>query len=197
MNKFHSMSAFFLWIWSLHVLIFISKELVQLTTSYRGRKAQVAASLLQACGLAVIKPISGCVDIDCSGLTITNLLQVVNRHDATWLSRLFMHRLDPSCFNSLQQVCKYQVAPSHRLRIHRCATRYTSPMISLSHGHFHTHFWQVHLFEFQYKCITGKCILPFYKRPGQKHNFICCLKCAGQLPFINICEPRQSCGKFF
>ena len=69
---------------------------------------------------------------------------------------------------------------------------------SLSHGlrHFHTHFWQVHLFEFQYKCITEKCILPFYKRPGQKHNFICCLKCAGQLPFINICEPRQSCGKF-
>ena len=87
---------------------------------------------------------------------------------------------------------------SHRLRIHRCATRYTSPMISLSHGlrHFHTHFWRVHLFEFQYKCITEKCILPFYKRPGQKHNFICCLKCAGQLPFINICEPRQSCGKF-
>ena len=72
-------------------------------------------------------------------------------------------------------------------------------MISLSHGlrHFHTHFWQIHLFEFQYKCITEKCILPFYKRPGQKHNFMCCLKCAGQLPFINICEPRQSCGKFF
>ena len=69
----------------------------------------------------------------------------------------------------------------HRLRIHRCATRYTSHMISLSHElrHFHTHFWQVHSFEFQYKCITEKCILPFYKRPGQKHNFICCLKCAG------------------
>ena len=31
-----------------------------------------------------------------------------------------------------------------------------------------THSWQVHSFEFQYKCITGKCILPFYKRPGQK-----------------------------
>ena len=68
----------------------------------------------------------------------------------------------------------------HRLRIHRCATRYTSPMISLSHGlrHIHTHFWQVHSFEFQYKCITEKCILPFYKRPGQKHNFTCCLKYA-------------------
>ena len=82
----------------------------------------------------------------------------------------------------------------HRLRIHRCATRYTLPMISPSHKlrHFHTHFWQVHSFEFQYKCITEKCILPFYKRPGQKHNFICCLKYAGQVPFINICEPRQS-----
>ena len=93
---------------------------------------------------------------------------------------------------------RFQCYHDHRLRIHRCATRHTSPMISLSHGlrHFHTHFWQVHLFEFQYKCITEKCILPFYKRPGQKHNFICCLKCAGQLPFINICEPRQSCGKF-
>ena len=51
-------------------------------------------------------------------------------------------------------------------------------MISLSHGlrRFHTHFWQVDSFEFQYKCITEKCILPFYKRPGQIHNFICCLK---------------------
>ena len=72
--------------------------------------------------------------------------------------------------------CKVKVKrirPYHRCN-HRCATRYTSPVISLSHGlrHFHTHFWQVHLFEFQYKCITEKCILPFYKRPGQKHNFI-------------------------
>ena len=73
-------------------------------------------------------------------------------------------------------------------------------LFSLSHGlrHFHTHFWQVHWFEFQYKCITEKCVLPFYKRPRQKHNFICCLKYAGQVPFINVCEPRarQSCGKF-
>ena len=62
----------------------------------------------------------------------------------------------------------------HRLRIHRCATGDTSPMISLSHGlgHIHTHFWQVHLFEFHYKCITEKWFLAFYKQPGQKHTFI-------------------------
>ena len=32
---------------------------------------------------AVIKPISECVRIACSGLTITSLLQVVNRLDAS------------------------------------------------------------------------------------------------------------------
>ena len=71
-------------------------------------------------------------------------------------------------------------------------------MISLSHGlrHIHTHFWQVHLLEFQYKCITEKWFLPFYKRPGQKHNFICCLKYTGQLLFVYFCEPRQSSGMF-
>ena len=42
------------------------------------KNAQVASSLLQACYLAVIKPISGCVRIACSGLMITGLLQVVN-----------------------------------------------------------------------------------------------------------------------
>ena len=98
--------------------------------------------------------------------------------------------LAPDCRQKLRHLSLLH--PNHRLRIHRCATRYTSHMISLSHElrHFHTHFWQVHSFEFQYKCITEKCILPFYKRPGQKHNFICCLKCTGQLSFINICEPR-------
>ena len=45
--------------------------------------AQVVASLLQACYLAVIKPISGCVHIACFGLMITSLLQVVNRLDAS------------------------------------------------------------------------------------------------------------------
>ena len=77
-----------------------------LLTIYTARNAQVAASLLQACCLAVIKLISGCVRIACSGLMITSLLQVVNRLDASWLSRLFIHKFDASCFNNLQQVCK-------------------------------------------------------------------------------------------
>ena len=49
---------------------------------YTARNAEVASHLLQACYLAVIKPISGCVRIACSGWTITGLLQVVNRLDA-------------------------------------------------------------------------------------------------------------------
>ena len=48
---------------------------------YTARNAQVASRLLQACYLAVINAISGCVRIACSGLTITGLLQVVNRLD--------------------------------------------------------------------------------------------------------------------
>ena len=47
------------------------------------RNTEVASSLLQACYLAVIKPISGCVHIACFGLVITSLLQVVNRLDAS------------------------------------------------------------------------------------------------------------------
>ena len=39
--------------------------------------------LLQACYLAVIKPISECVRIACSGLMITSLLQFLNRLDAS------------------------------------------------------------------------------------------------------------------
>ena len=46
---------------------------------YTARHAQVEASLLQDCYLAVIKPISGCVRIACSGLMITSLMQVVDR----------------------------------------------------------------------------------------------------------------------
>ena len=42
-----------------------------------------AENLLQAGCLAVIKPISGCVHIACSGLMITSLLQIVNRPDAS------------------------------------------------------------------------------------------------------------------
>ena len=37
---------------------------------YTARNAQAAASHLQACCLAVIKPISGCVRIACSSLII-------------------------------------------------------------------------------------------------------------------------------
>ena len=50
---------------------------------YTTRNTQVAASLLQACYLTVIKSISGCVRITCSDLMITSLLQVVNRLDAS------------------------------------------------------------------------------------------------------------------
>ena len=58
-----------------------------------------------------------------------------------------------------------------RLRIHRCAIGDTSPFafVPLSHGfrHIHTHFWQVHLFEFQYKRITEKWFLPFISDQGK------------------------------
>ena len=42
----------------------------------RASCSKSAADLLQ---VAIIKPISGCVRIACSGLMITSLLQVVNR----------------------------------------------------------------------------------------------------------------------
>ena len=71
---------------------------------YTERKTQVASSLLQACYLAVIKPISGYVRIACSGLMITSLRQVINRLDASLLSRLFIHNIHTSCFDNLQQV---------------------------------------------------------------------------------------------
>ena len=79
------------------------------------------------------------------------------------------------CFSSeegspVQAIC---FPTFHFLRIHRCTTGDTWDI--------HTHFWQVHLFQFQYECITEKWFLPFYKRPEQKHNFICCLKYTGQL----------------
>ena len=68
------------------------------------------------CCLGAIKPISGCVRVACSGLMITSLLQVVNSLDASWLSRLSIYKLDVSCFNNLQQVCKYQVTTSKFLQ---------------------------------------------------------------------------------
>ena len=70
---------------------------------------QVSSCMICINYLLVFNPISGCVHIACSGLMATSLLQVVNRLDASWLSRLFICKLDVSCFNSLQKVHKYQV----------------------------------------------------------------------------------------
>ena len=55
----------------------------QMGCSYQctARSAKVVASVLQVCYFAVIKLISGCVRIACSGLMITSLLQVINRLD--------------------------------------------------------------------------------------------------------------------
>ena len=41
--------------------------------------------------------LSSLVHIPCSGLKMTNLLQVVNRFDASWFSKLFIHKLDSRC----------------------------------------------------------------------------------------------------
>ena len=55
------------------------KRRLNVKVAYAAKNAQVEASLLQACCLAVMKPISGCVRIAWSGLMIASLLQVVNR----------------------------------------------------------------------------------------------------------------------
>ena len=63
-------------------------------------------------------PISGCVRIACSGLMITSVLQFLNRHDASWLSRFFIHKLDASCFNlsaASLQISSYNKSDFHRL----------------------------------------------------------------------------------
>ena len=57
-------------------------------SNFTAKYAQVPASLLQDCYLAVIKPISGCVRIACSNLMITSLLQVVSRLDESSFLRL-------------------------------------------------------------------------------------------------------------
>lgn len=46
------------------------------------------------------------IGIACASLMITKLLQVDNRLHASWLPRLLNHKLDTSCFNTLQQVCE-------------------------------------------------------------------------------------------
>ena len=76
--------------------------------TYTPKNAQIAASLLQACCLAVIKLISGCVCIACSGLMTTSLLHVIK----LILKTSYFYKLDVSCFNNFQQVCKYPVASS-------------------------------------------------------------------------------------
>ena len=68
-----------------------------------------AAGLL----LAVIKPISGCVGIACSGLILTSLLQVVNRLAACQLIvKTFYPQAGGKLFDNSQQACKYQDATS-------------------------------------------------------------------------------------
>ena len=41
-----------------------------------------------------------------------------------------------------------------------------------------------------------ECIFYFSRRRGRKHNLVFCLNCRGQLLFMNLCEPRQSCRLF-
>ena len=65
------------------------------------RNVDVAANLLQACCLAVIKPISECVCIACSRLMITSLLQVVNRLKAAFQLSVFHTYIHArKCLNS-------------------------------------------------------------------------------------------------
>jgi hypothetical protein len=83
----------------------------------RASCSRCAADLMQ---LAIIKPISGCVRIACSGLIISSLLQFVNRLAAscelqTWcklwtagLLQVVNCRLDASC--ELQACCKLWTA---------------------------------------------------------------------------------------
>ena len=71
----------------------------------RASCSKSAAGLLAWCHQADIR--MRC--IACSGLMITSLLQVVNRLAASWLSRLFIHKLVGNRFNNVQQVCKYHV----------------------------------------------------------------------------------------
>ena len=67
-------------------------------------------SVCRCVSMYVLRPIPG--RVACSGLMITSLLQVVDRLDASFIFKILFHKLDPSCFNNLRQVCKYQVASS-------------------------------------------------------------------------------------
>ncbi len=59
---------------------FLSHFVSEIHSQKRTSCSKSAAGLLQ---LAIIKAISGCVRIACSGLMISSLLQVVNRLDAS------------------------------------------------------------------------------------------------------------------
>jgi hypothetical protein len=65
------------------------ENIMQCIHSQKHASCSTSADLLQ---LAIMKPISGCIHIACSGLTISSLLQVVNC------------RFDASC--ELQMWCK-------------------------------------------------------------------------------------------
>ena len=58
--------------------------------------------------------------------------------------------------------------------------------------HLHTHFWQVHLFKFQYKCIRGY----FISYQDKKHNLICCLKYTGNF-FLYISMNQSNLAESF
>ena len=85
--------TFFCWVSPLHIHC-VSESLL-----LHGQKRAV---LRKACQHLVInKPISGCVRMACDSLLTTSLLQVVNRLDASWFSKLVIHRLDAICFDKL------------------------------------------------------------------------------------------------
>ena len=76
--------------------------------------AQVAAILLQACCLAVIKPISGCVRIAYFAL-YNGDKSAASCQQACFkliVKTFYPQAVDAGCFNNLQQVCKYQVVSS-------------------------------------------------------------------------------------
>ena len=64
------------------------------------RPLRCAASLLQACCLAIIKPLGGCVHMACSSLVITSLLQVVNLLRATSFFTRLKHVVSTTCSKS-------------------------------------------------------------------------------------------------
>ena len=56
----------------------------------------------------------------------------------------------------------------HRLRIHIDVQLGVGAYDFISYvlRHIYAHFWQVHQFEFQYKCVTENRLSPFCRRPG-------------------------------